>query len=314
MKGGDRLKRRIWTWGIPIVFSLAGVYAVLKSLGSFATLSHVHPNWLFLAGVVLVYPVFAAMRGLRFRQLLQDDQSWAVTIGLGWLYSAACSVLPGGIGEVSMPLLYRNAPGGVAHATAAMAVARVQDLLSWLVILAVAGFAVSTLPVASYYLLGASLLVTAAGALLVFIPPLRRAFFRLLRPIPWPKLHAFLEQLDDRLQGMVYNLPSWGSTLLLRLLSILSYYFALRGFGAPVTFAETSVGGALAALLLVLPVQGVAGIGTVEVWWIMILRLFGTPWSVAAIGAIGVHVSLLVMSLVVGGLSFRTSPRLLSST
>jgi uncharacterized membrane protein YbhN (UPF0104 family) len=302
------------TWGIPIVFSLGGIYAVAKSLGSFRALAQVHPVWPFLLGVALVYPVFAALRGLRFRQLLRDNQSWSVTVGLGWLYTAACQVLPGGIGEVSMPLLYRNAPGGVPHATAAMAVARVQDLLSWLVILGIAGFAVSALPATSYYLLGASLLVTAIGCALVFISPLRRAFFRLLRPIPWPKLHTFLEQLDERLRGMVYDAPSWISTFGLRLLSILSYYFALRAFGAPVTFAEASVGGALAALLLTLPVQGVAGIGTVEVWWIMILRLFGTPWSVAAVAAVGVHVSLLVMSLVVGGLSFKTSPQLLSST
>lgn len=307
------MRRRIWTWGIPVVFSLAGVYAVLKSLGSFSALAHVHPNWLYLLGVVIVYPIFAAMRGLRFRQLLQDNQSWAVTIGLGWLYSAACSVLPGGIGEVSMPLIYRNAPGGMAHATAAMAVARVQDLLSWLIILGVAGFAVSALPATSYYLLGASLLITLLAALLVFIPPLRGSFFRLLRPIPWPKLHAFLSQFDDRLRGMVYNVPSWVTTFALRILSIAAYYFSLHGFGAPITFAEAAVGGALAALLLVLPVQGVAGIGTVELWWIMILRLFGTPWSVAAVAAIGVHVSLLVMSLVVGGLSFKTSPRLLST-
>jgi uncharacterized membrane protein YbhN (UPF0104 family) len=308
------VKRRILTWGIPIVFSLGGVYAVVKSLGSFSALSHVRPIWPFLVGVALVYPIFAAMRGLRFRQLLKDDQSWSTTIGLGWLYSAACSVLPGGFGEVSMPLLYRNAPGGYAHATAAMAVARVQDLLSWLVILGIAGFTVSALPQTSYYLLGASLLVTVLGALLVFIAPFRRTVFRLLAPVPWPKLHAFLAQIDERLHGMVYNVPSWVSTFGLRLLSILSYYFALQAFGAPVTFAEASVGGALAALLLVLPVQGVAGIGTVEVWWIMILRLFGTPWSVAAVAAIGVHLSLLVMSLVVGGLSFRTSPKLLSST
>lgn len=306
--------RRILTWGVPIVFSLAGVYAVLKSLGSFAVLSRVHPDWRLLAALAVVYPVFAALRGLRFRQLLRDGQAWSVTISIGWLYTAACQVLPGGIGEVSMPLLYRNAPGGLPHATAAMAVARVQDLLSWLVILGVAGFTVSALPATSYYLLGASMLVTALGAMLVFIPPFRRFFFRMLRPIPWPKLHSFLTDTDVRLHGMVYNAPSWASTFGLRLLSILSYWLALRGFGAPVTLGEASVGGALAALLLVLPVQGVAGIGTVEVWWIMILRLFGTPWSIAAVAAIGVHVSLLVMSLIVGGLSFKTSPHLLSPT
>jgi hypothetical protein len=46
----------------------------------------------------------------------------------------------------------------------------------------------------------------------------------------------------------------------------------------------------------------------------MILRLFGTPWSVAAVAAIGVHLTLLLVSLAVGGLSFKTAPRLLSTT
>ena len=308
------MRQRFWTWGIPAVFSLAGIYAVVKSLGSLNMLWHIHPYWPDLLLVLVVYPVFAAGRGLRFRQLLRDEANWQRTVGLGWLYSAACSVLPGGIGEVSLPLIYRSAPGGPAHATAAMAVARVQDLLSWLVILVIAGFAVSNLPKDSMALLGISLVVTALGTLMVFVPPARRFLFRLAGVIPWPKLHRFLAQIDERLGGMVYNVPSWVVTFGLRLLSILSYYLALRAFGAPVTFAEASVGGALAALLLVLPVQGVAGLGTVEVWWIMILRLFGTPWSVAAVAAIGVHMTLLVLSVAVGGLSFKTAPGLLSTT
>lgn len=308
------MRKRLWTWGIPAVFSAAGIYAVLKSLGSFGMLLHVHPVWPDLLLVLLVYPVFAAGRGLRFRMLLHDQSTWQETVGLGWLYSAACSVLPGGLGEVSLPLIYRGAPGGAAHATAAMAVARVQDLLSWLVVLVIAGFAVSTLPAGSMALLGVSLAVTALGTVLVFVPPVRRAFFRLAGIIPWPRLHTFLAQIDARLGGMVYNVPSWAVAFALRILSTLSYYLVLRAFGADVTFMEAAVGGALAALLLTLPVQGVAGLGTVEVWWIMILRLFGTPWSVAAVAAIGVHLTLLVLSVAVGGLSFKTAPRLLSST
>ncbi len=308
------MRQRLWTWGIPAVFSLAGIYAVMKSLGSFNMLLHVHPHWPDLLLVLVVYPIFAAGRGLRFRQLLRDEATWQKTVGLGWLYSAACSVLPGGIGEVSLPLIYRSAPGGPAHATAAMAVARVQDLLSWLVILVIAGFAVSALPAGSMALLAISLVVTAIATLVVFVPPVRRLLFRMAGLLPWPRLHRFLAQIDERLGDMVYNLPSWIVTFALRLLSILSYYLSLRAFGAPVTFAEASVGGALAALLLVLPVQGVAGLGTVEVWWIMILRLFGTPWSVAAVAAIGVHMTLLVLSVAVGGLSFKTAPGLLSAT
>ena len=308
------MRHRLWAWGIPAVFSIVGIYAVVKSLGSLSMLGRIHPYWPDLLLVLVVYPVFAAGRGLRFRQLLRDRSTWQETIGLGWLYSAACSVLPGGIGEVSLPLIYRAAPGGAAHATAAMAVARVQDLLSWLIILVIAGFAVSALPKGSMALLGVSLAVTALGSLLVFLPPVRRAVFRAVNVIPWPRLHVFLTQIDPRLGGMVYNIPSWLVTFALRILSILSYYLTLRTFGAPVTFAEASVGGALAALLLVLPVQGVAGLGTVEVWWIMILRLFGTPWSVAAVAAIGVHMTLLILSVAVGGLSFKAAPRLLSTT
>ena len=61
----EALRRRILTWGVPIVFSLGGVYAVVKSLGSFSVLSRVHPDWRFLIGVALAYPAFAALRGLR---------------------------------------------------------------------------------------------------------------------------------------------------------------------------------------------------------------------------------------------------------
>lgn len=311
--GSSLLRGRLWTWGLAAIFTLAGVYAVWKSLGSASTLLHVHVVWLDVLLAVLFYPPFAALRGVRFRYLLKDGQSARETIGLGFFYSAVASVLPGGFGDLSLPFIYRRASGGYAHTTAATAVARVQDLLTWLLVLAFGGFAVAQLPTGYYAAIGVSLLVTAVASLLVFSPRVRRATFRALRVLRWEKLHSFLGQLDDRLGGMVYDLPSWLVTVALRLLSILSYYFALRAFGADVTFVEASVGGALAALLLTLPVQGVAGLGTVEVWWIMILRLFGTPWSVAAVAAIGVHMTLLLSSLAVGALSLRTAPRLLST-
>jgi len=286
----------------------------MKSLGSASVLLHVHLNWLDLGLAVLFYPPFAAGRGLRFRQLLKDSQTFAETIGLGFFYSAAASVLPGGFGDLSLPFIYRKAPGGFAHATAAAAVARVQDLLTWLLVLAVGGFAIAALPRGYYAAMGVSLGATVIATVLVFIPPLRRRVFRLMHVFPWPRLHRFLDQIDVGLGGMVYNVPSWFVTLGLRVLSILSYYYALRAFGAELTLPEAAVGGALAALLLTLPVQGVAGLGTVEVWWIMILRLFGTPWSVAAVAAIGCHMTLLLSSIVVGGLSFKTAPHLLSTT
>lgn len=308
------LKGRFLTWMVPLVFTAAGVWAVQRSLGSFAALGHVHPIWLDLLGVALIYPVFAAIRGIRFRQLLSGHPNLGQAIGLGWFYSAACSVLPGGLGEVSLPLIYRGAPGGAAGATAALFVSRVQDLLTWLVALALASLTVRALPGAgsSYILLGVSFLATLAGSAVVFIPAARRLFVGMVRIIRSDRLHSFLDALEERMGSMALNLPSWYSTVALRLLSIAIYYLSLSAFGARVSFAEAAVGGALVALLLALPIQGIAGIGTVEVWWILSLRLFGVPLPLAAIAAVGVHLSSLVMSLVVGALSLRSTPRLMA--
>lgn len=297
---------------MPFVFTAAGVWAVQRSLGSFAALGRVQPVWGYLVLVVVLYPIFAALRGIRFRQLLSGHPSFAEAVGLGWFYSAACSVLPGGLGEVSLPLIYRSAPGGAAGATAALFVSRVQDLLSWLLALALAGFTVHSLPGASTVLLAVSLIATFAGSAVVLVPAVRRKAVGIARLWPSPRLSAFLDTLEERLATMSGNIPSWTSTFALRIVSVGIYYVSLHAFGANVSIAQTTVAGALVALLLVLPIQGLAGFGTVEVWWILSLRLFGVPLETAAVAAIGVHIASLVMALVVGALSLRTAPRLMT--
>lgn len=312
-RGGLDLKGRYAAWAVPLAFTALGAWAVQRSLGSFSALAQVRPAWPDLVAAALIYPVFAATRGIRFRQLLSGHPKLGEAIGLGWLYSAACSVLPGGLGEVSLPLLFRGAPGGAASATAALFVSRVQDLLSWLLALAVASLTVRVVPGSSRVLLVLSLLATGAATAVVFVPVVRRRFVGIFRVSRSARLHGFLDTVELQLGSMSGNLPSWGTTGALRLLSVASYYFSLRAFGAQVSFAEAAVGGALVALLLVLPIQGIAGFGTVEVWWILSLQLFGVPLPVAAAAAIGVHVSSLVLSLAVGAISLRATPRLWSA-
>lgn len=297
------------TWGVPLLLTLAGAYAVWRSLGSVSAITGARLHWGDLLGVALIYPVFAAGRGVRFRMLLADPahrQSWSEAIGVGWMYSAATSLLPGGLGEVSLPMLYRDRRDGGAAATAALLISRVQDLLSWLPLLAAASVTPAGLTPAARALTLFSVLATAAATAFVFLPGVRHRTIALARGLPSPRLGAFLRTFEAHVGGMAGNAGAWAITLGLRVLSVATYCFALRAFGASGSIAEAAVGGGLVALLLVFPIQGIAGLGTAEVWWIMALRLFGEPLSVAAVAAVGVHLSLLVVSLLVGGLSFKT--------
>ncbi len=305
---GRLLGGRAWKlWLAPALFTVASGLAVVRLAGSASVLRHTSIDWTYLAAAAAIYPLFAALRGVRFRLLMAGQLSWRETVGVGWLSSAACSILPGGLGEASLPALYGSVAGGAADATAAIVTTRVQDLLSWLVVLVAGGFlAGRLLPAAAMPLLALALLITAGGTLVAFSGSFRRFAFRLAAPLP--AVAFFLEELDGRLGPMGGNWPSWGVTLALRLASTFKYYFALRAFGAPVTPAMAAVGGALLALMLVIPIQGVAGLGTVELWWIAALALFAIPGPVAAVAALGTHVLLLVVSMACGGIALAWAP------
>ncbi len=304
-----RVRASDWkVWLLPAIFTIASGIAVLRLAGSAAVLRHTSVSWVDLAAVAVIYPIFAGLRGLRFQRLLRSRQlTWRETVGVGWLYSAACSLLPGGLGEASLPAMYGGARGGAAESTAALVTTRVQDLLSWLAVLVAAGFVVlRQLPAAAVPLLALAVAVTGAASAIAFSGPLRRRLFALARPLP--AVAAFLGEMDARLGPMVGDGETWAITLALRLVSVLKYYLALRAFGMPVTPLMAAVGGALLALVLVLPIQGVAGLGTVELWWIAALALFGITGPQVAVAAIGMHVLLLLLSVACGGLALAYAP------
>ncbi|HVB11000.1 MAG TPA: lysylphosphatidylglycerol synthase transmembrane domain-containing protein [Bacillota bacterium] len=297
-------------WLGPALFTVVAGYAVLRGIGSVGALRRVSVDWLDLGAAAAIYPVFAAVRGLRFQALMSQPMTWRRAVGIGWMYSAATSVLPGGLGEASLPVLYRGKQGGVADATAALVTTRVQDLLSWLVILVLAGLsALHLLPRGAWIGLVLAVLLTAGAALFTFVAPVRRWVLRLCARLPLPTLAGFLDDFDRRLQPMAWDGRAWGLTFALRLLSTFKYFFALQAFGAPVTPLMAAVGGALLALVLVIPVQGIAGLGTVELSWMAALTLFGVPGTEAAVAALGTHALLLILSLACGGLALAGGGR-----
>lgn len=300
------MRRVVLTWAFPVLFSLAGAVAVWRSLGSLSVLRHVALHWPAFWAMTVTYVLFTALRGVRFRLLMRSHEPWFKTAEVGFVYSAATNVFPGGLGEFCLPAIYRTLPEGTSRALAALTVSRVQDLLSWLPFLAV-GFFLSRLPAAAFLLLPISLLGTAAAALFVFVSAWRNRILTLIARIPHPRLRPFLKTFDERLDDMVRNTPAWGATFLLRLLSVFNYFFVLHFLGLEVGLGAAAVGGALVALLLALPIQGIAGLGTVEVWWISVLHLYGVPLPAAALGAIGLHVSTLVLSLMLGLIPFLGS-------
>lgn len=298
---------RAWQrWAVPAGVTLLAGVAVLRLARPLGAIRSVQVSWGDLAAAAAIYAVFAALRGVRFRLLLARRLSWSEAVRIGWIYSAACSVLPGGLGEASLPALY----GSAADATAALVTTRVQDLLSWLLVLVAAGFAAGqALPAAAAPALGVGLAITAAGALFTFSGAVRRPVLRLARRLPVPALAGFLGEFDGRLGVMARDRGSWGATAALRLASIAKYYIALRAFGLPVTPLAAAVGGALVALALTIPLQGLAGLGTVELVWIAALALFGVPWPQAAVAAFGTHAVLLASSVLLGGLAMAKPAR-----
>lgn len=301
--------RRVRPW---LIAGTATVLAGFLLRGQIALLLRdvkgvtITPIW-FAVGVC-TYALFVFLRGMRLTLLAGTAGSTARPFFLGALYTAGCSFLPGGLGELVVPIWYRRETGFSGPFTAAVIVARLQDILSWLAIILALGLGTT--------LFGRErilLLVVAVGVILLTVAlwsgVVRRGLIQRLQAWPW--LHrrtgSFVSEVDRSLSHSWGIHSAWLLTVALRLMSIATYYAMLRAVGVLVSPAALGVAGGIVAVLLILPIQGIAGLGTEELWWTLMLRSLGVRFSLILPSALALHVPLLLLSAVFFSLALTWS-------
>ncbi len=272
------------------------------------SLAHVSPPLVLLAA--LLAAGYVAMRALRYRLLLGGGSSPAV-LGVTAASWGAGQVLPGPGGDAAFIWLARRELGAsIPRGTGAAVVARLFDFASLAVILLVsADLAGARLPrslrVGAVALAVALLLVIAS----LFIQRVRQPLLRRVEGI------RLVGRLAVRAETALGELSSWrmgvgllATTAGARVLAALEYLCLFLALGAHVTFWQVWLALAVRTLLFALPIQGVGGFGTSQVWWAAGLALAGLAIGPALTLGLEIQVMDLLVALpegLIGWLGLR---------
>ena len=234
------------------------------------------------------------IRTLRFNKI---DHT-GVGLGNWWImtqvYNLMTATLPGGAGEAATAyLLKRFSSFNMLSALRILILTRIMDV-TWLS--ALLFFAAMQIgETASYREVAASLSgIAFIVSIIVAHPKSERIIIKLLRKMPIKSriMNRALERFEDVANISEQSLGGniFGVTMLLSALSMigvaLSVHFVLISFGTGFTLVQSLYCFGVYALFQMVPVQGIAGIGTQAAWWSLSLKAVG--YEVADTIALGI--------------------------
>ena len=250
----------------------------------------------FLIGRAWRFAALLPRRGGSTRELLgATAASW----GAGLL-------LPGPSADVTFVALARTRFSvGVARGSGSAIVARILDVVSLALVAVVASFFTVTVEPPAVILAAAGAFIVGVGVLLsLIIPGPRTLVTRLAARIPRlaplaARAEAELEELNSRARWA--NLV--GSTIFCRLATAVQYAALMSMVGLHLGFWQTWFVLSIRTLLLTIPIQGIAGIGTGQAWWAGALLLEGLSGGVAVGAGLTLQAVDLAISLPVAGIA-----------
>ncbi|HZV49331.1 MAG TPA: lysylphosphatidylglycerol synthase domain-containing protein [Candidatus Dormibacteraeota bacterium] len=160
-----------------------------------------------------------------------------------------------------------------------------------------------------------AVLAVAVVLLVLVLSGPRRWLLRWLVGLPWlgTRLRVRLRRLDAGMTHLEHPGPlAWllAGTGLARLFTAFQYLALFTAVGQTLSFWQVWFALSVRTLLLALPLQGVAGLGTTQLWWITALVLLGRPLQQAIVAGTSVHLLDLSVSLVLAGLGWAALPLL----
>src|SRR2546421_3403365 len=298
-----RSSRRWLRLAVPVVVTVALLFLVLRAVRPAElaeTLVEVSPGFVLLAALAAFG--FIAARAWRYRLLLGNGQPRRMRTLLAVTLSSwgASLLLPGPSGDAAFVMLARtrlDAP--VAVGVGAAVLCRLLVLVSLLLI------ALITAPLAGVILprplLGGGValaLLIAAGLTALFWSRTRRVI------VSWLERLALPASIHERLHDAIQELGSGSrpfllvaGTLAARVATGLQYFALFSAIDQPLSLVQVWFALSIRTLLLAVPLQGIGGLGTMQVWWTAGLTLLGWPAGAALTTSLAVHLVDLCISL-----------------
>ncbi|MHB1576997.1 MAG: lysylphosphatidylglycerol synthase domain-containing protein [Candidatus Dormibacteria bacterium] len=269
-----------------------------------AALGHVSVPLLALAAVIAV--AYVAMRAWRYHLLLGRG-SWFATMGVTAASWGAGQVLPGPGSDAAFVWFARSdLDASVSRGTGAALVARLLDLASLAMVLLVSADLAGVRLPRPVRISAIAMAVGLVVLLVLFFVRQSRAWL-LARAERLPVLGSFAVRAEVALADLSSSRMVAGlvvSTVCARVLAALEYLCFFWALGAHLTIWQVWLALAVRTLLFALPVQGLGGLGTSQVWWAGGLALAGLPLTAALTLGLEVQVLDLVVAIPEGFLGW----------
>ncbi len=289
-----------------IVFTLVSIM-LLWFLFRFINLSDVAAAFsrVTLVGVFVgfvFYVIGYLIRALRFYYLLNRQLPVRTLFSIVCIHNLMNSLLPARLGELSYVYLVKKKNIPLAQGSAGLFLTRIFDLIALILLFLLALFmARDSLPAFFMNLVPAVLalfavLILISVALILCKPLLHRfrsSSFQVLRFL-YSFIHSFHQEHTRSKLGMLFI-----TSTLLWISQFLMIYFMFWGV-LPVNGWYLLIGSLFSILSTVLPVQGIAGFGSIEGAWAVGFVLLGVAKETAIATGFVFHLVLVAYFLVLG--------------
>lgn len=299
--------KRFWRTTASVAVTVALLLLVLRAirpaeLGE--TLSGVSPGLLLVAFVAAF--AFACSRAWRYQVLLGPDRTRSARALLpitlaSWGVSL---LLPGPTGDGTFVWLGRSRLRlPITLTAAAVVVSRLLDVASLVLIALLAAPLAGGIVPRAALLLGVFLAVgVIAGLVALFWDQPRRAIVARLGTLPVAgRLVARVEPALHELGEGSRPIALVASTVTARLATSIQYWALFAAIGQPISYWQVWFALSIRTLLLGIPIQGIGGLGTGQLWWTGALTLLGWQFEDALAASLAIHLLDLAISLPLGG-------------
>jgi hypothetical protein len=233
------------------------------------------------------------VRTFRFIHLDHTGKKLRHWWSINAFYNFITATLPGGAGEAATAyVLKRFSLFNMLGALRILLLSRLMDLFAISALLLYAAIRISSTTAyrEAAVLISGSLAVISLAAL---IPASEQFVMKLLQKLPWR--NALIRKVCEKLNGLIeiaterHSVWSFAITMIQSILNMLGGIMALHllllSFGIDITPVQSVYCYGIYAVFQIIPVQGIAGIGTQAAWWALALNASGYQGSdVIAVG------------------------------
>lgn len=266
----------------------------------------------YLIAACSVFMLGNLIRALRFYKLAHTKNKLTHWWNINAFYNFLTATLPGGTGEAATAyVLKRFAKLNMLDAVRILLISRVMDLLSlsaFFVISAILISSVTPYREASIWISGALFLIS----LLALLRSSERFFVKIIQKLPGQnnlkhkiceKLSELMKISEEQRRKNTFSMALFQS-ILMTFGGIVSVHLLLRSLGVAFTPIQSAYCYGIYMIFQVVPVQGIAGIGTQAAWWSLALHAAGYSASDAiALGMI-LHGTFYIFITIIGITAF----------